>query len=361
MIDDILIISDDLTSAGDSALPFLRPDRKIAMSLEGALPADEGIRVVDLATRSVSDDEAYLRVRRAVEHAAPRGLLFKNVDSTLRGHVSREILATVHATGRTKVVFAPAFPEGGRTTQGGRQFVGNIPVDQSDYAKDPVHPVRTAQLGDLLPSELGAPKFIDAAESLGSAEGLYILDCVDQFDLNAWIDQYPSVDDTVFVGSPGLATALGKRYGGAPNETAIPKVLGGIVAVGSYNPVSRRQYARFKRLCGANWQAISTSDIRQASPEAALSGLLDRVTSRFETKIPEAIVATGGETMAAILRRLGVNALTLVGQMAAGFPIAEANYNGSKVLFAMKAGGFGGKDALIEACDAFSYALEVTQ
>ena len=73
-------------------------------------------------------------------------------DSTLRGHVfaESEVLMGVDSV----LVFAPAFPEGGRTTRGGVHYVriGEevVPAHETEYAADPVFPFGTSRLVDYV-------------------------------------------------------------------------------------------------------------------------------------------------------------------------------------------------------------------
>ena len=68
---------------------------------------------------------------------AGRGVLYKTVDSTLRGHIAEELEACFAASGRKALVFAPAFPQAGCTTVRGIQLVDGIPVSESAYGHDP--------------------------------------------------------------------------------------------------------------------------------------------------------------------------------------------------------------------------------
>jgi len=56
-----------------------------------------------------------------------------------RVHIRAEIAAAFRASGRKRLVVAPAFPTAGRITQEARQYVHGVPVDQSTYAADPAH------------------------------------------------------------------------------------------------------------------------------------------------------------------------------------------------------------------------------
>ena len=76
--------------------------------------------------------------------------VIKKVDSTLRGNVAEEILAVDRAYGSELVVFAPALPALGRTTEGGVHMLKGVPLCQTELAKDPKKPVREDNLKKIL-------------------------------------------------------------------------------------------------------------------------------------------------------------------------------------------------------------------
>ena len=64
----------------------------------------------------------------------------------------------------------------------------------------------------------------------------------------------------------------------------------------------------------------------------------------------DAVIATGGETMAAILDRLGISRFILTRELEPGFPVGRAERaDGSSLTIAMKAGGFGSPSTLLDA------------
>ena len=58
----------------------------------------------------------------------------------------------------------------------------------------------------------------------------------------------------------------------------------------------------------------------------------------------DALIATGGDTMAALLDAQGIHAFTLLSELEPGFPLGVTGLAGRdrSLLLAMKAGGFGG-------------------
>src|SRR6185369_422367 len=122
----ILILADDLTGAADSAAAFLGRARSVSVLLDARARTEAGVVAVDLDSRSRPERIARGIVRRAFASRRARraAILFKKVDSTLRGHLSAELAALRGSLGRRAVIFAPAFPAQGRVLRSAKLFVG---------------------------------------------------------------------------------------------------------------------------------------------------------------------------------------------------------------------------------------------
>ena len=134
----IVILADDLTSAGDGAAPFRRAghDARILLSTPPAMPQyATGVTAVDLGTRVLDEEAASSCTWRAARLFADSELLVKTVDSTLRGHVAVEVRAAWAGSRRRAAIIAPAFPVEGRVTVEGVQYVHGVPVHDSDFAR----------------------------------------------------------------------------------------------------------------------------------------------------------------------------------------------------------------------------------
>lgn len=334
------IIADDLTSAADGAGPFVAVGHR-ALVTRGTAAESCTVLSVDTDSRGLAAPDAVARVTAATGALAARSILYKTVDSTLRGHVAAEMAAALAASGRDRVVFAPAFPDAGRLTRGGRQFVDGQLVSDSVYGADPVHPVRTSVLADFLPSGAAAD----------------ILDAESQAELTAKIRAVPDPHRALFVGSPGMARALADLVGpGAaepPSRHAARRIM---VVVGSANPVSHEQSDRLSN--PAEVIVLAAPRARASDPARVLDDLVARFRPQFDTVEPDVLIATGGETMGALLQSLFVSQFRLLGEISPGFPYGRAQLPGGTrhVLLALKAGGFGGPDALCHAREFFCSA-----
>ncbi|KQX21405.1 four-carbon acid sugar kinase family protein [Variovorax sp. Root434] len=332
---DIAVLADDLTSAADGAAPFVA--RGVTASIgRGQLPRQAAAVVaVDSGSRSATSSQAFERVTRLTDRLAGHAVLYKTVDSTLRGHVAQELEACFAASGRKSLVFAPAFPQAGRTTVRGIQLVDGIPVSESAYGKDPVHPARHSALIDLVPSCI---------------KNVTLLDAVTQEELDSQIALIEDPESILWVGSPGMAAALSRRF---VRTKARRPLMDGIsndvlVVVGSANPCSHRQADQLQELSGT--MLLRGPMAREQDPNAVLRRIAESAARALQDPRFGALIATGGDTMEAVLDLLNVREFEILQELDPGFPLGRATLgDGRSLVLAMKAGGFGGDDALERA------------
>ena len=336
----IAILADDLTSAADGAAPFVARGLTAAIGRSRMPSQTAGVVAVDSTSRSATPLLAAERVARLTAQLAGRDVFYKTVDSTLRGHVTQELEACFAASGRKSLVFAPAFPDAGRTTVDGIQLVGGVPVSESSYGRDPVHPARHSALADLVPTGI---------------KNVTLLDALTQQELDAQIASIPDPESVLWVGSPGMATALARRF--APANAPAPSIDGirsdVLVAIGSANLRSHVQADQLQ--ADQHHQAggsvlLRAPMTREQDPAAVLRRIAQDAAGQLQDPRFGALIATGGDTMEAILDLLDVHEFEILQELDPGFPLGRARLgDGRSLLLAMKAGGFGNNDALVRA------------
>ncbi|MBZ9973918.1 MULTISPECIES: four-carbon acid sugar kinase family protein [unclassified Mesorhizobium] len=332
----IAVLADDLTSAADGAAPFVA--RGLTASIgRGQLPSRAAaVMAVDSGSRSATPSQAFEAVARLTARLASHTVLYKTVDSTLRGHITAELEACFAASGRKALVFAPAFPQAGRTTVRGIQLVDGIPVSESSYGHDPVHPVRHSALVDLVPSCI---------------KNVTLLDAETQEELDSQIAAIEDPASILWVGSPGMATALSRRF--VPAKTLPLPLLDGIssdvlVVIGSANLRSHQQADQLQEASGV--MLLRGPRTREGDSAAVLRRIAQDAARELQSLRFGALIATGGDTMEAILDLLNVREFEILQELDPGFPLGLARLgDGRSLLLAMKAGGFGGDDALERA------------
>ena len=344
---EIAILADDLTSAADGTAPFVTRGLKASIGRGQPPRQTRAVVAVDSGSRSATPSQAIKTIAQLTAQLATRTILYKTVDSTLRGHVTTELEACFKASGRTTLVFAPAFPAGGRTTVGGIQLVDGVPVSESVYGRDPVHPARHSALIDLVPSCI---------------RDVVLLDAVTQDELDSQVAAMAEPESILWVGSPGMAAALARRF--VPEATPASPVDGTdshvLVVIGSANPRSHRQADHIQRISGIT--LLRGPSERKDNPVAVLHQLAADAAQELRDPGIGALIATGGDTMEAILDLINVREFEILQELDPGFPLGRARLgDGRALLLAMKAGGFGNDDALERAIAQLCGATQLSQ
>ncbi len=382
----VAILADDLTSATDGAAPFLMRGHRCVVFNDFRHRAETDADVVALnkASRAATVEEAEKLSRVAAEITAEVPLLYQTVDSTLRGHVAVEVTSALAASGRSMAVLAPAFPGSGRTTEAGRQLLRGIPLEQTEFARDPSHPVKTAYLRRLF---LGTPDTqirmlkLDDVRALAPGDlacdgrPLVIADAVWQEDLDRLVGAVTDPASVLWCGSPGLALALARTHGGAKTmEGDRGPGSVNLFVIGSLNPLSRKQCAA---LSGRAQLQTIIFDKEEVNVDLAAVGgaqgisanillttpgdgrtdarLMARALGRAARELVGAcpvtgLVLCGGDTTEAVLSELGIAELELIGEIEPGIPVARGR-TPRALYIVTKAGGFGSEQVLENAAN----------
>ena len=262
------IVADDLTGAADSVAPFaargLTADVQwAALGKMAADLAESDARAWCTGSRDMAASREFA-IRRLTRAAARRLLrfspriLYKKIDSTLRGHLWIELDAMrAEIPGRLAVV-CPAFPANGRVVRNGVLYVHG----------EGRQSVRAAfgMGGDPSAIELTLDTLRSAPDSLAErceewiAEGNHTVFCDAETDadLDAIAAAVLELGERCLpVGSAGLSRAIAARTPeGSPNTEALitsrrdlsrRRVL---VIVGSLHAATRRQAARLAEQAG---------------------------------------------------------------------------------------------------------------
>ena len=382
------IIADDLTGAADTGVQLARAGYRTAVAFRGAPvpPAgDLDAVVLDTDSRTMPDGFAAKRVLEAGRAVRDARLVYKKLDSTLRGPIAAELAAALGATGRNRAVVAPAFPAAGRTTAGGVQLVRGVPVHETEARDDPRTPVREGHIPTLLASSFPSVRSLSVEDLAGPSALLRTLedtvclvaDATRDEDLESLVRAVPDPSEVLWAGSAGLALALGGVYPGphpwtaSPRRAPVGKVL---VVVGSLSGVSRGQLRSLKEECGcatvpvvgesgaveealgAAWAALSESacaavhSAEKRDPSGAagpvVGSLAEVVAGLSEEGLFDALVLTGGETAVGVARRLGAAGIRLDGEVEPGIPVGSL-LGPRPYPVVTKAGGFGEPDTLV--------------
>jgi uncharacterized protein YgbK (DUF1537 family) len=324
--------------------------------------------------------------------------VIKKVDSTLRGNVGAEVKALDQCYKAELIVFAPAFPDLGRTTVNRIHCLNGTPISQTELANDPKTPVRNDDIQKILADSFIDEKVIhfdlDAVQSGAfELEGgrIFCFDAASNIDLQNIVRKVLSTGKRVlWIGSAALADNL------LNVEQSIPPAL---AIVTSLSSVTRGQvlYAEKQGVSGVKApmydilkktitaesvasQAIallkqgrdvillssSTYDENERlknEGSAREAGLSTEDMSAFTQKtIGEIAVQvldgatisglflSGGDTAMSCFECAGAIGSSIVTEISVGIPLMHllgGKYDGMKVI--TKAGAFGKEDAVFYA------------
>lgn len=386
---EIAIVADDLTGAADTAMQFARVGYRTAVAFRGAETTLRDLDAVafDTDSRTIPSDPAVERVSDAVRAVRDVRLLYKKLDSTLRGNVAAELAAALEASGRERAVVAPAFPDTGRITVDGVQFVDGVPVHETEMANDPRTPLVEGHVPTLLSGvfpavgmlgvrDLGDP--VSVRRSLERSRCV-VADARSDTDLDALVRALPDPSEVMWAGSAGLARALARLHPGprAGETSAAPSPARGVlVVIGSLSGASRGQLRRLVDergavavpvagyegvedavaaaravLGGRGCTILHSPEKRTTAGAGPVIGPLAEVADTLSREgLFDALVMTGGSTAVAVARRLGASGMTLDGEVEAGVPVGTL-IGPSPYRVVTKAGGFGSPDTLARAVE----------
>jgi len=398
---DTVILADDLSGAADCAVACVQRGLATTVTLgepSGVVQAD--VISIDADTRRLDPTSAAERMRALTAAFAPRAetLLFKKIDSSLRGHLGPEVAAVLEARraggARTVAVMAPALPASGRTVRSGSAYLNGTPLHETELWRNQKMAGEAYIPGMLQQAGLSSTR-VDLALVRGTGLGQALRDAASRFDvllcdsvtdedlelIAAAVQELPC--DVVWVGSAGLARHLPYRSSAAGSETALP--LSGtdkplLFVVGSMCRTARKQVASLASSedirtvtvapellvhsrDSAQWrEAVAELEnaVRQgrdvvltsaAAPvlriaeRPQLSRALAAMTAGIRGEVG-ALVACGGETARMVLDCWGVRGLRLLGELERGVVVSKALSAEMDVTVVTKAGDFGAPETL---------------
>lgn len=276
------IVADDLTGAMDSAVQFAGAGWKTKLAL--TMPLSDSVErgsvtafVTDARAKpaTAANDSTATAVSGLLASGIER--LFVKIDSTLRGSVIHQVHGALAAWSSQHpdpiAIVCSAYPAMGRTIENGRMLVNGHPVHTTAIARDPVTPMITSDLVELLPGSVGfrlsegtaaenAARLEAAADGIATKPSVIAADATTDDDLARLAQAVELLSArAVPVGAAGLAGAMAAVWaedsatsldvaGSSPTDSStvaavtVPDSSSGrrvIVVVSSLHDVSRAQ------------------------------------------------------------------------------------------------------------------------
>ncbi|MFC5384833.1 four-carbon acid sugar kinase family protein [Aquamicrobium segne] len=336
------LIADDMTGALDAAAPFASTQTPVRVLLSLKQPGNYPA-AFSTESRDLPEEEARKRVAAAFQElqagSDENTLWFKKVDSVLRGNSLVETLEMAQAGQFSHCLFAPAFPEMGRITRAGQQFIRSASGEWVVAPAGNLHKAFAALIPAIAPGlditipDSETPEQLQAA-ALGQRGQPHML----------------------WAGSRGLAQALCP----ATPFLKVPRI--GLFILGTSHPATR---AQVQALAGLTMPAPKEGAF---TPDGQAPLLLDPVPysrdgketrSYIERALERlspprddsAIFITGGDSLTTVLAALHAEALDCLGEIGPGLPLSRlVGGRLSGTVIVTKSGGFGAPDLLRTFC-----------
>jgi D-threonate/D-erythronate kinase len=354
----IRVVTDDFTSASDGIAAFASAGWACAVAFSSGELQTASVVSCDTDSRVLPAAQAAERVASWASAWQDAQLLIKQFDSTLRGPIAAEIASAWRASGRAKLIIAPAFPDAGRTTKDGVVYVHGKPVSQTAFAIDPLNPVEESDIGVLLRA-VGINATVclphQIIETLRGVDAV-IVDAHTEADLDAIASIQVHVPNSLWCGSTGLVRAFPRVL--APNTSSenspsivIQSSSKTWVCIGSRNPVSIEQKSF---LSAANLSGVTqiATDELPGDPHQQANQLASKVAQAVLSGQCDSLIATGGETAKHIAQALQAKRLHVLRELAPGIPLCALELANQTLPFITKAGGFGTQHSLLNLTQA---------
>mgnify|MGYP001292098683 CR=1 FL=1 len=355
----VFILADDLTGACDSGAAFLASGRSVRVMLDAASPYShhpESVLAFTTETRNLPPEQAAKLVTGVVanlKNASSPHLLFKKVDSAARGHFGAETLAALNASGAVLALVAPAFPQAGRTVRAGILSIRDAAAQDTTVALWDLFPTVDSAYVDTLPAAAESELEQRIARALAANIRVLLCDAQSQADLERLAAAASRLQQPIlWTGSAGLAYALAATLPASRSSQSVrPAQREGrtILFVGTDHPVTALQVSHLEAHPDAPDHAIHR--VNWANPSH------QEIRAAFAAAPTAALVLTGGETAAFVLRALDASSILLASELAPGIPwgIIEGGIADGCIVVT-KSGGFGPHAALVhvfEFCNRF--------
>ena len=220
------VIADDLTGASELGGIGVRRGLKVEIVIRGEFAGDADLLCVDTDSRACRAREAGRRAAAAARKLRKAGaaLIYKKVDSVLRGNVLTEVRAIQKALGLRSALLIPANPRFGRVIRDGQYFVKGKPIHQTDFARDPEYPRRSPNVLKMLGVTMAREVSVTRLAKYRHGSGIVLGEVSSSADVQKWAFQRRS--DMLLAGGAEFFEAVLKTSGSFEGMTMEPPHVG---------------------------------------------------------------------------------------------------------------------------------------
>jgi uncharacterized protein YgbK (DUF1537 family) len=218
----LAVITDDFTGASEIAGIALAKGYRTVIETQTVSQSDADVLVIASNMRSLDTASAVTKSAELTKQilALKPDLIFKKVDSVLRGNVGPELEAQMKAEAKPHALLVPANPSLRRTIVDGIYYVGDSPIAKSVFAKNYNFSSDSSKVTDILRNR-GAKNAVSISlTDEFVADGVHIGNAGNAEDLRNWAGRING--QTIPAGAADFFSAIldSRAPGEAPNEKA---------------------------------------------------------------------------------------------------------------------------------------------
>ncbi len=405
----IAIVADDLSGACDTAVKLCGTGRSIQVLMEpskSVLPASGRNLVLALTTnsRAMAAQDAYrcmYEVASRLKHRA-WSLVYKKVDSMLRGNTGVEILALLDALEYDLAVLTPAVPDNHRLVLHGK-------LVSSEQSEDGLAALDRLQADGLRPGTVSVEVLQQGAEKTAQAIAacyksgcnVVLLDGANEMHLRVAAEAMKRLPLRVLpAGAAGLLPYLAeseKQTADCPQHMLL-RGCRTLVVAGSSHPTAKSQIQRLMQQENTGCVCVDVAHCLHGNREAEIARCTDQaelvmrsgvqtlvlaVSSLFEAggerkettngeisaplivnviaRLTRRIVSAygfdvlfmmGGETAYHVLEELHTSSMEILYEFVPGVPVNRVCLDGKQIMVVTKSGGFGEETTITDFIDS---------
>ncbi len=367
----IAVIADDLTGALDTGVQFTQWGYTTQLT-DTPENSTAQVTITNTDTRNKTPEQAYQTVYKLAKKLT-HTIIYKKLDSTLRGNPGPETHAILDATQETTAILTPTYPRTGRRVQNGHLYIYDKPITETEYINE--YPRKTSNIQEILATETPTHTTRNPAHL---KQGINIIDSTTEQDLTNTTKHRTRI----LAGSAGLAEALCQTLRNPPPV---------ITVIGSTRTQTRTQAQQLKTRLGAQIIPLDTTKALNQHPqpetiekaqhalntgldvvitsnpspetithtrieaqrigltpeelEQRVTGALAQITEELINNKTSGLILTGGATALAVTKQLKVQNIEILDEVEPGIPVLRLDQTPAVT----KAGGFGQPDTLIQA------------
>ena len=306
------VVADDITGSNDIGIMFAKSDYlthiySFEEAASFAVPKEDlsapDILILDTNSRLDPPSVAYDKVFAATRELQRAGCrqFHNKTCSVFRGNIGAEFDAMLDALGLEFAVVVLGFPKNGRTTVNGIHYVHGKRLEDSEFRRDPIHPMKRSDLVGILQSQTqrkvalvtheiideGSQALREEIERMRAECQYLILDVTDQAALGTIARAV--YDEPVLCGSSAIAEELPAVWGPPPARQLgqdLPPLqeIGILIVAGSLMPQTAAQIESLKQK-EVPFFVLDTSQLFDpAQREAQIAGLSENISTSLRTR-----------------------------------------------------------------------------